>query len=145
MEKISRKKIKFCFFFNNSNIPNLKEIKTVWEKFEKETEFPIIEFNSEVINTTYFDLNKYQKFLSSFVDEKKEIKEVLNASYYEFIDYYNEILISEYKDINLYFSQEDKIFVQINQREKPIQNIILNHSNIINCYGIKATEKNYNC
>ena len=71
MEKISRKKIKFCFFFNNSIIPNLKEIKTIWEKFEKETEFTIIEFNSVVINTKYFDLNKYQKFLSLFVDEKR--------------------------------------------------------------------------
>ena len=144
-KKYLEKKVKFCFFFNNSNIPNLKEIKTIWEKFEKENEFPIIEFNSEVINTTYFDLNKYQQFLSSFVDEKKEIKEVLNSSYCEFLDYYNEILISEYKDINLYFSQEDKVFVQINQREKPNQNIILNQSNIINCYGIKATEKNCNC
>ena len=144
-KKYFEKKIKFCFFFNNSNIPNLEEIRKIWEKFEKETEFPIIEFNSEVINATYFDLSKYQKILNSFVDEKIEIKDVYNAGYCEFFDYYIEKLNSEYKDIDLYFSQDDKVFVQINQREKPIQNIILSQSNIINCYGIKASENNCNC
>lgn len=144
-KKYFEKNIKFCFFFNNYNISNLKDIQKIWEKFEKETEFPIIEFNSEMMNSILFDLNKYKKILSSFSDSKIEIKSIMNPNYCEFFEYYIEKLSEEYKDINLYYSQIDKIFVQIKQREKPSQKIYLNKGNIINCFGVNSSEKNYNC
>ena len=144
-KKFLEKNIKFCFFFNNSSIPNIEQVKKVWEKFEKDTDFPIIEFNSEIINTTFFDLSKYQKLLRTFIDNKIEKKNIFNAGYCEFCDYYINKLSSDYQDINLYFSQEDKVFVQINQREKPTQKINLNNINIINCYGAKVSENSSNC
>ena len=143
--KYFEKDIKFCFFFNNLNIPKIAEVKKIWEKFEKETDFPVIEFNSDIIYSSYIDLNKYQKLLKTFTDYKSEIKDIFGPGYCEFSDYYIEKLSPEYKDIYLYFSPEDKAFVQINQREKPSQKINLNNNNIINCYLVKVSEQSLNC
>ena len=143
--KYLKKDIKFCFFFNNFNIPNIKEIKKIWDKFVKDTEFPIIEFNIDEINSTSFDLYKYENLLRTFVDDKIEKESVFIADYPEFFDYYMDKLPPEYHNIDLYFSQNDKAFVQIKQREKPSQKVIINNNNILNFYDGKASKNFTNC
>ena len=139
------KNIKYCFFFNDSQIQKQEEIRKIWESFEKATAFPVITFNLETIKQFAVDTNKFQNLLRTFSDEKIDKSNIVAASYDEYFDYYIDSLSPEYHDINLYYSHKDNAFVQINQKEKPSQKIIFNNYNIINCYGIKASENNSNC
>ena len=149
MKDYFNENIKYGFFFNNISIPNIidkiEDIRKIWEKFETETDFPVLQFDSELINSSFFDLYKYEKILSSFQDEKFEIKKVLTADYAENLENIPENLNPEDKDINKYLTQENQeIFVQINQAEKPQKNIPSNMNNILNCFSSKVSEKNNN-
>ena len=141
------KNIKFCFFFNNSRIPkeNERDVKRIWENFENDAGFPIIQFNFEAINSLTFDLYKYEKLLKTIEDEKIEENVVLIPEYFEYFDFYLDQLADEYKDINKYISTENQVFVQINQAEKPKEKITFNSNSIINYYGLQTSENILNC
>ena len=140
------KNIKYCFFFNNYNIPKKEEVKKLWENFERESGFPVIEFNQEEIYSSSINLYKYEKLLKAFDCEKYEKKSIQYPEYEEYRTDFSEKLKPEYKEIFEYLSQENQqVYVQINQKEKPSYKITLNSNTIMNCFSMKTSDKAMNC
>ena len=93
-----------------------------------------------------FNLNKFENLLRGFIDEKlnKEKKKILPPNYFESSKINLKEFKREYKDINLYYNQENKAFVQLNNKEKPTEKISLSFGNVLNYFEVQKQEIDHN-
>ena len=93
------------------------------------------------MNSPNFKLYKYENLLNKLKDETLiDKKDILSPIYFESSSFNIEEYNIEYKNINNLYIQDNRVFVQLNNIEKPNEKIILPSLNISNYYDIRIPE-----